>query len=111
MEKKFKALGHEVRLKIYRILREEKLCVCEISELLEMSQPAISQHLSQLKQANLIMSDRHGQWTFYSAVDNSFRKTIESLFDQTPQDLQNEIDEIKTKDMCELRDTNGNINQ
>lgn len=109
VQEKFKALGHEVRLEIYRALREEKLCVCELTELLGMTQPAVSQHLSTLKNADLIQSERKGQWTFYSVAKNPFLEAVEDLLGKTPDELGASLQEIKRKDLCDLRDEQGNL--
>ena len=109
MEEKFKALGHEVRLKMYRALREEKLCVCELTELLGMSQPAVSQHLSKLKDAGLIEAERKGQWTFYSPSTTPFRRALEDLLGETPESLRDTLEEIRAMDLCDLRDDCGNL--
>ena len=109
MEDKFKALGNEVRLRMYRALREETLCVCEINQLLEMSQSAVSQHLSRLEQADLLESKRVGQWTFYQPAQNSFQDTIDELFEQAPAEMLRDLEQIKSKNLCGLRDENGNL--
>ena len=109
LEEKFRALGHEVRLKIYRALQEEKLCVCELTELLDMSQPAVSQHLSKLKNADLIEPERQGQWTFYHRSSGRFTEAIGDLLEETPGSLHRSVNEIKNKNLCELRDPQGNL--
>lgn len=111
MDEQFKALGHEVRLTIYRALREEPLCVCELNELLDMSQSAVSQHISQLKQAGLIEPDRIGQWTFYHPTDGPFPEAIGPLFDKTPDELLRQIESIKQDNLCDIRDSNGNLQE
>lgn len=59
--------GNEVRLKILFLLEEEKeLCPCDISDILEMSIPAISQHLRKMKDGNVLQTRRSGQTIFYS---------------------------------------------
>ncbi len=60
--------GNEVRLKILYLLEEEEggLCVCDLADILEMSIPAVSQHLRKLKDANIIQPRRQGQTIFYS---------------------------------------------
>lgn len=59
--------GNEVRLKILYLLEEEKeLCPCDMSDMLLMSIPAVSQHLRKLKDANIIESRREGQTIYYS---------------------------------------------
>lgn len=109
LEDKFNALGHAVRLMIYRALRKEKLCVCEITRMLDMSQPAVSQHLSILKNAGLIEAERIGQWTFYRVCDNDFGSAISDLFEDSSEELQREIEDVKQADLCDLRDSEGRL--
>ncbi|PKL80092.1 MAG: transcriptional regulator [Ignavibacteriae bacterium HGW-Ignavibacteriae-4] len=59
--------GNEVRLKILFLLEEEnELCPCDLSDILGMSIPAISQHLRKLKDGNVVEGRREGQTIFYS---------------------------------------------
>lgn len=74
MESSFDALsnilsltGNPVRLKIlYLLHQEERLCVCDLSDILEMNVSAISQHLRKLKDRNIIHSQKEAQTIFYS---------------------------------------------
>lgn len=59
--------GNEVRLKILFLLEEEnELCPCDLSDILGMSVPAVSQHLRKLKDGNIIQNRKEGQTIFYS---------------------------------------------
>lgn len=59
--------GNEVRLKIlFLLFRENELCPCDLSDILEMSVPAISQHLRKMKDAGVVRNRREGQTLFYS---------------------------------------------
>ncbi|AVR44207.1 transcriptional regulator [Christiangramia fulva] len=59
--------GNEVRLKILFLLEEEReLCPCDLSDILGMSIPAVSQHLRKLKDGNIVEGRREGQTIFYS---------------------------------------------
>lgn len=59
--------GNDVRLKILYLLEEEKeLCPCDLSDILGMSIPAISQHLRKMKDGNIVESRKAGQTIFYS---------------------------------------------
>ncbi len=59
--------GNEVRLKIMFLLHEEsELCPCDLSDILGMSIPAVSQHLRKMRDGNIIASRREGQILFYS---------------------------------------------
>ena len=58
--------GNEVRLKILYLLEEEQeLCPCDLSDMLNMSVPAVSQHLRKLKDGQIIDSKRVSQTIFY----------------------------------------------
>ncbi|MGB3751796.1 MAG: metalloregulator ArsR/SmtB family transcription factor [Arcobacteraceae bacterium] len=60
-EKIFSLMGSDVRLKIiYLLLKNEKLCVCDLSDILQMKQSPVSQHLRKLKDSELLVSKREG---------------------------------------------------
>lgn len=61
----YKLLGDKTRLTILSLLKHGELCVCEIVELLEMSQPSISQHLRKLRTSGIVQEERRGQWIYY----------------------------------------------
>ena len=59
--------GNSVRLKLLYLLNKEgRLCVCDLSDILEMNVSAISQHLRKLRDRNLIYSKKEAQTIFYS---------------------------------------------
>ena len=62
----FKCLSDETRLRCITLLQKEgKLCVCELTASLGLSQPKISRHLASLRQCGLLQDSRSGQWVFY----------------------------------------------
>src|SRR5699024_4424333 len=65
-EQILKAIGEEIRLNIITYLTIDSFCVCELVELLQMSQPYISQHLRRLRKSEIILEERRGKWIFYS---------------------------------------------
>jgi len=72
--------GNEVRLKILFLLEEEnELCPCDLSDILGMSIPAISQHLRKLKDGNIIEARKKGQTIFYSLRSENL-KTLRPFF-------------------------------
>lgn len=75
-EATFKALGEPTRLKILRLLAEQELCVCELEEILDMSQPRVSQHLKVLKQAGLVKERREAQ----RRICSFDRDTLDQVF-------------------------------
>ena len=67
LSKVLELAGNEVRLKILYLPEEEsQLCPCDLSDILGVSIPAVSQHLRKLKDGNIIESRRKGQTIYYS---------------------------------------------
>jgi ArsR family transcriptional regulator len=63
----FKSLGIESRVKIYTFLREKgKSTVNDIVNVLDLTQPTVSYHLKEMKDAGLLTSDKQGKSVFYS---------------------------------------------
>lgn len=60
-----KTLADPTRLKLLKLILHEELCVCELQELLDISQPAVSQHMAKLKTAGIVRERRSGMWTYY----------------------------------------------
>lgn len=62
----FKILSDETRIRIIILLYQEELCVCELSGILDVSQPKISKNLSKLRDMNLVADERKEKFVFYS---------------------------------------------
>jgi DNA-binding transcriptional ArsR family regulator len=74
-------VGNSVRLKIvYLLFDEERLCVCDISDILGMNISAVSQHLRKMKDRNLLEMDREAQTIFYS-LTVEYEKLLKPFFD------------------------------
>lgn len=71
----FKVFGDTTRVKIISALFEAEVCVCDIAELLSMTQSAISHQLRVLRQARLVKHRKEGKVVFYS-LDDEHIKTI-----------------------------------
>lgn len=65
----YKAFGDVTRLRILTALLEAELCVCDISETLDMTVSAISHQLRLLRQARLVKSRREGRTVYYALSD------------------------------------------
>lgn len=79
--------GNEARLKILFLLnREDELCPCDLSDILDMTIPAISQHLRKLKDGNMIQSRKSGQTIFYS-IKTSQLELLQPFFNQLQKPL------------------------
>jgi len=72
----FKVLGDSTRIRILHVLFEESVCVCDIAEILGMTQSAISHQLKVLKTNRLIKSRREGKQIFYTLADDHVRTIL-----------------------------------
>ena len=72
----FKVFGDSTRIRILYVLFEAEVCVCDLAEVLNMTQSAISHQLKILKQAKLVKSRREGKQVFYSLADEHVRTII-----------------------------------
>ena len=62
----YKCLADDTRLKVLLLLvGNEELCVCDLIDALQLSQPKISRHLADLRKCNLVAGDRRGKWVYY----------------------------------------------
>jgi len=74
-------VGNSVRLKIvYLLFDQERLCVCDISDIPGMNISAVSQHLRKMKDRNLLEIDREAQTIFYS-LTVEYEKLLKPFFD------------------------------
>ncbi|WP_151745142.1 ArsR/SmtB family transcription factor [Acinetobacter calcoaceticus] len=63
----FKCLSDPTRLNILKlVLNKQNICVCELTEQLDLSQPKISRHLALLRTHGVLLDERKGQWVYYS---------------------------------------------
>jgi ArsR family transcriptional regulator len=80
VEKIFKALGDRSRLRIINMLGEKAMCVCEITEVLKLSQSTVSGHLRVLKEAELVEDEKDGLWVEYRLCkDEKFISDVVNL--------------------------------
>lgn len=70
MEKIYKALADRTRLRILNMLKKRAMCVCEITEVLQLSQSTVSGHLRVLKEASIVEARKDGLWIEYSLCKN-----------------------------------------
>jgi len=82
-----KILSDSNRVKILALLKRDKeLCVCEICDTLELSQPLVSRHLKQMREASFIDSYKEGKWMIYRLTNNdNLEYLLESIQDHVTQ--------------------------
>ena len=88
----FKVFGDSTRIRILFVLFESEMCVCDIAQLLNMTQSAISHQLRILKDANLVGNRREGKTVYYYLSDDHVRAIVAQGFEH----LIEESDEIGT---------------
>ena len=78
-DKVFKALSDKNRRKIINLLKQKDMTAGEIADEFNISKPSISEHLKILKNANLISSERNGQFITYY-LNTSVLEDVVSYF-------------------------------
>ena len=81
----FSQLGDESRLRIFWVLCHLEECVINLSSIVNMSSPAVSHHLRQLKAGGLIVSRRSGKEVYYKAADTEKARLLHSMIESLMQ--------------------------
>ena len=101
----FKALSDETRLRIYSLLTRGELCVCELEDILNLSQSLVSNHLAVLRRAGLVKARRDAEdarWIFYRADPEAavaLRQKCATLLEVKPAPG----DRRRAEEVCRLR--------
>jgi len=66
LARSFQALADEKRVRVLELLREGEVCVCDLAEALDVTQPLLSFHLRTLRNAGLVYARKQGRWVHYS---------------------------------------------
>lgn len=93
----FKLLSDSSRIRIFWLLCHCEECVMNISVLVDMSSPAVSHHLRQLKTSGLIVSRRDGKEVYYKAADTEVSHLLHCTIEKTmamtcPHDEEGAVD-------------------
>jgi DNA-binding transcriptional ArsR family regulator len=99
-------LGDDTRLRIFSLLTKAELCVCEIEDILGLSQSLVSNHLAALRRAGLVESRRDeedARWVFYRAdreAAAALRERLAALLEVAPSPA----DRRRAQQVCRLRE-------
>ena len=77
----FKALGDPNRIRILKMVLERELCMCEVREVLGLSNSTVSKHLTILRDAGLLLDAKEGKWVNFRVNDKAGRAFIRSVID------------------------------
>ena len=61
-----KALGNDLRLKIFLMLKDQKLCAYHILDKLNITQPTLSHHMKILCECGIVIAEKDWKWIYYS---------------------------------------------
>lgn len=85
----FKLFGDSTRVRILYALSEEELCVCDLSELIGVSQSAVSHQLRILKAGKLVKFRREGKTVFYSLDDSHVARILNQGMEHIQEGVEN----------------------
>jgi len=75
----FKALSDPNRIRIVKMLSERELCMCEVREILDLSNSTVSKHLTILRDAGLVLDSKDGKWVNFQINNKSEQRFVRSL--------------------------------
>lgn len=73
----YKALSDSTRIKIINLLKDNELCVCDISAILNLTKSTVSHQLKNLRELNLIKNQKRGKEVWYSLADEHVKEVFE----------------------------------
>ena len=106
-----RALGNPARLRIAAMLRTGELCVCQITEVLELAPSTVSAHLRELRQAGITTERKVGRWIYVGLADEpSARPWVDTALTAVAGDLQitadaalvEELKRLSVEELCRL---------
>jgi ArsR family transcriptional regulator len=90
-----KVLGDKTRLSILQLLEDEEKSAAQLEEELDKSQSTISQHLSALKDANLIDSEKEGRTNFYGIKNGQIFMILERIGSFVIRNKKEKLDSLE----------------
>lgn len=94
----FKALSDPNRIRIMKMVIERELCMCEVREILDLSNSTVSKHLTILRDAGLLLDAKDGKWVNFRLNDTTDQPLIRSvirLLRNSFDDDERIIDDLK----------------
>ena len=85
-DKLFKALSDRTRRQIIALLREQDMTAGDIASHFDMSKPSISEHLKILRNADVVFSEKQGQYVVYSLNATVFHEMISFFMNLVDRD-------------------------
>jgi len=107
----FKALSDPNRIRIVKMLGERRLCMCEVREMLNLSNSTVSKHLTILRNADLLLDSKERKWVNFRLNDKSefrFIRSVISLIknsfedDEAIQEDLKKVHRVNRKKICNI---------
>ncbi len=91
----FKVLGDETRARIvYALAQADRLCVCDIAQIVGLSLPAVSHHLRVLREHDIARSCKEGRIVFYSLADDHVASLVKQGAEHA-REIQSRMQKVK----------------
>lgn len=97
----FKVLSEINRVRILMMLLHKSLCVCEITNVLQLSTATVSNHLSYLRENGFIEDNKEGKWINYSIKRDGSDSMVKTIIEMLP--IWFAEDEIIQSDLSKVR--------
>jgi len=94
-----KAIAHPVRLRLLAVLRGGPLCVCQMTVIVTLAASTVSEHLSELRRAGLVIERKEGRWVEYRLADSSTAAVLETLWTALRTDPAVRADAVLAKEL------------
>src|SRR4029077_426268 len=106
----YRLLGDEARLRLLRVLAKERLNVTELTGVLGLAQSGVSRHLGLLKDADLVVEERDGGFSYYRLAaglrEGSLAGVLQQQFEESASDAAVRADEARLQEVLRLRKEN-----
>src|SRR5258707_13218434 len=106
----FRLLGDDVRLRLLRVLAEERLNVTELTGVLGLAQSGVSRHLGMLKDAGLVEEEKDGGYSYYHLASalravpaSPLRTMLETQFQASAEESAVRADDARLQEILRLR--------
>ena len=100
----FKALSDPNRIRILKMLIGRELCMCEVREVLSLSNSTVSKHLTILRDAGLLLDSKDGKWVNFRINDKSEHRFIRSVITLVQDSFDD--DDVVKEDLKKVRKVN-----
>ena len=101
----FKAMGDPVRLRLLSLIASHaggEACVCDLTEVFDLSGPTISHHLKVLREAGLITGERRATWIYYRIQPEVLEALAAVLVPAAPDTVPDELEDVVPQTRREL---------